>query len=139
VPITNGNAQRASDKDREETAERLRNAAAEGRLWPEELEDRLRDAFAARTYGELDAIVGDLPSPATVVQRAPLIGRPGLMLARVRPALPWLVALAAVLVMLMMAAVVVRRHVSLAAPLPGSPTTATAAPVPPPPPAPPQP
>jgi hypothetical protein len=52
---------RASDADREQIAERLRHATAEGRLVPEELEDRLEAAFTARTYGELDAVVADLP------------------------------------------------------------------------------
>jgi hypothetical protein len=42
-------------------AERLRNAAAEGRLLAEEFEHRLEAAFAARTYGELAAVVSDLP------------------------------------------------------------------------------
>lgn len=52
---------RASDADREQVAERLRQATAEGRLVPEELEERLETVFAARTYGELDALVADLP------------------------------------------------------------------------------
>lgn len=55
---------RASDADRERTAERLRHATAEGRLQADELEDRLEATFAARTYGELDAIVADLPGTA---------------------------------------------------------------------------
>lgn len=54
---------RASDADREHVAERLRNAAAEGRLVAEELEDRLGGVFSARTYGQLDALVSDLPAP----------------------------------------------------------------------------
>lgn len=54
-------ALRASDSDREYIAERLRNAAAEGRLHAEELEHRLEATFSARTYGELGAIVSDLP------------------------------------------------------------------------------
>jgi Domain of unknown function (DUF1707) len=54
-------ALRASDSDREAVAEQLRNAAAEGRLLSEELEDRLGTAFSARTYRELDAVVADLP------------------------------------------------------------------------------
>jgi Domain of unknown function (DUF1707) len=53
---------RASDADREQIAERLRKATAEGRLVAEELEERLEAAFTARTYGELDAVVADLPS-----------------------------------------------------------------------------
>ncbi len=53
---------RASDADREHVAERLRQAAAEGRILAEELEQRLGEAFKSRTYGELDAVVADLPS-----------------------------------------------------------------------------
>ena len=52
---------RASDADREQAAERLRKATAEGRLQAEELEDRLGSVFSARTYGELDTQVADLP------------------------------------------------------------------------------
>ena len=52
---------RASDSDRERIADRLRKATAEGRLLAEELEERLGAAFSARTYGELDALVADLP------------------------------------------------------------------------------
>jgi hypothetical protein len=57
---------RASDADREYVAERLRNAAGEGRLLAEELEHRLGTAFSARTYGELDAVVADLPRDRAV-------------------------------------------------------------------------
>jgi fatty acid desaturase len=56
-------ALRASDEDRDRVAEHLRNAAGEGRLLTEELEDRLGAAFSSRTYGELDAVVSDLPVP----------------------------------------------------------------------------
>lgn len=105
---------RASDRDREQTAERLRHAAGEGRLLPEELEERLRVAFAARTYAELDALVGDLPSPAAPAgsRRVTLVG--------LRPVLPWLVGLAALLVILtvMAAGVAMREHASAAAPIP---------------------
>jgi uncharacterized protein DUF1707 len=58
---------RASDADREQIAERLRKATAEGRLLAEELEERLEATFSARTYGELDAVVADLPG--TTVRR----------------------------------------------------------------------
>lgn len=54
-------ALRASDADREQIAERLREATAEGRLQAHELEQRLEASFSARTYGELDALVADLP------------------------------------------------------------------------------
>jgi DUF1707 SHOCT-like domain len=60
---------RASDADREQVAERLRHATAEGRLLADELEQRLGAAFSARTYGELDAIVSDLPGNASVAPR----------------------------------------------------------------------
>jgi fatty acid desaturase len=56
-------ALRASDSDREQVAERLRHATAEGRLLASELEDRLGAAFSSRTYDELDALVADLPEP----------------------------------------------------------------------------
>ncbi len=56
-------ALRASDEDRERIAERLRDATAEGRLLAEELEERLGAVFTARTYGELDTVVSDLPAP----------------------------------------------------------------------------
>jgi uncharacterized protein DUF1707 len=52
---------RASDADRERIADHLRRAAAEGRILTEELEQRLSAAFSARTYGELDPLVSDLP------------------------------------------------------------------------------
>lgn len=52
---------RASDSDRERVADRLREATGEGRLLAEELEERLGAALKARTYGELDVLVADLP------------------------------------------------------------------------------
>ncbi len=53
---------KASDSDRERIVERLRQATAEGRLLAEELEERLGRALSARTYGELQDLVVDLPS-----------------------------------------------------------------------------
>lgn len=61
---------RASDSDREQVAERLRQAATEGRLHDDELDERLGVALSARTYGELDTLVADLP-PTTVARRRP--------------------------------------------------------------------
>jgi Domain of unknown function (DUF1707)/2TM domain len=54
---------RASDAEREATADRLRVAAGDGRLDPEELEERLEAAYAARTVGELTELTEDLPQP----------------------------------------------------------------------------
>lgn len=53
---------RAADADRERAAERLREALAEGRLTLDELDERLRDVYAARTFGELDQVLDDLPT-----------------------------------------------------------------------------
>ncbi len=61
---------RASDADREQIAERLRRAATEGRLHDDELDERLGAAFSARTYGELDRLVVDLPPAAVDHRRA---------------------------------------------------------------------
>jgi hypothetical protein len=60
---------RASDADRERTAERLRTAAGEGRLGSDELEERLERAFGARTESELEPLVADLPKPRTGAPR----------------------------------------------------------------------
>jgi hypothetical protein len=60
---------RASDADRERVAEALREAAAEGRLDLEELNQRLDQVFAAKTYAELAPITADIPSPGTTAQR----------------------------------------------------------------------
>ncbi|NJP72707.1 DUF1707 domain-containing protein [Streptomyces sp. C1-2] len=54
---------RASDADREQVAERLRDAVAEGRLDMAEFEERLDAAYRARTYGELTPLTVDLPAP----------------------------------------------------------------------------
>jgi len=53
---------RASDADRERTAQLLREHHAVGRLTAEEFNDRLEKTFAARTLGELDELLADLPA-----------------------------------------------------------------------------
>ena len=52
---------RASDADRERAVARLRRHAADGRLTRDELDERCASAYAARTLGELAALVSDLP------------------------------------------------------------------------------
>jgi DUF1707 SHOCT-like domain len=59
---------RAADADRQFVAERLRDALNEGRLSLSEYDERLKEAYAARTYGELDRLLGDLPSVAAAQQ-----------------------------------------------------------------------
>ena len=56
---------RASDAERERTADQLRHAAGDGRLTVEELDERLHAAYAARTRGELEQLVGDVAVPVT--------------------------------------------------------------------------
>ncbi len=53
---------RASDADRERTAQLLREHHAVGRLTAEEFDERLNKVFAAKTVGELDALLADLPA-----------------------------------------------------------------------------
>jgi hypothetical protein len=52
---------RASDADRERLVELLKTGFAEGRLSQEEYNLRMGHAYTARTYGELGALVSDLP------------------------------------------------------------------------------
>ena len=55
---------RASDADRDEVAAQLRQSLTEGRLTMEEFQERLDGAYRAKTYGDLDALLADLPRPA---------------------------------------------------------------------------
>lgn len=55
---------RAADVDRQVVADRLRVALDEGRLDLTEYDERLQGVYAARTYGQLDALLADLPAPA---------------------------------------------------------------------------
>src|SRR6059058_1204864 len=60
---------RASDADRDAAAEQLRHAAVEGRLEPDELEERLHSALRARTYGDLQRLLNDLPGKPVAWER----------------------------------------------------------------------
>jgi Domain of unknown function (DUF1707) len=53
---------RASDHDRDRTANLLREHHAVGRLDPEEFADRLDKSFHAKTVEELDRLTADLPA-----------------------------------------------------------------------------
>jgi Domain of unknown function (DUF1707) len=53
---------RASHEDRDRIVEVLRTSAGDGRLSIEELDERVEAALTARTYGELEALVLDLPA-----------------------------------------------------------------------------
>jgi Domain of unknown function (DUF1707) len=52
----------AATADRERAVGVLRAAFAEGRLSQEELDDRVAQAYTARTYGQLWALTADLPA-----------------------------------------------------------------------------
>jgi hypothetical protein len=53
---------RAADADRQAVADRLRGALDEGRLDLHEYDERLQGAYAAKTYGDLDRLLADLPA-----------------------------------------------------------------------------
>jgi hypothetical protein len=96
---------RASDADRDAVAERLRQAAVEGRLDADELEQRLHTALRARTYGDLDRLLRDLPAKPVKWERpqrmavGPAAGFALLMVARTMVALTVLAVVGFVAVM----------------------------------------
>lgn len=61
----------AADTDRIQVAQLLGDAAAQGRLDLSEYEERLKKAYAAQTFEQLDRLSSDLPGIATT---APTIG-----------------------------------------------------------------
>ena len=90
-------ALRASDADREATAERLRLAAMEGRLDSDELEARMEAAYGARWCHQLETLTLDVtpapPPPAPIVR--PTFVKPakrtnGFAIASVVSAVVWM-------------------------------------------------
>lgn len=69
--LTSDAALRASDADRDRVADILREALAEGRLDSEEHSERLDRVYTAKTMGELEPLVRDLPAGRTVTAPAP--------------------------------------------------------------------
>jgi hypothetical protein len=65
---------RAGDGDRQRVVDRLRLALDEGRLDLGEYDERVQRAYAAKTYGDLDGLLDDLPGtvPAERSQVEPL-------------------------------------------------------------------
>jgi Domain of unknown function (DUF1707) len=63
---------RVGDADREATAAELREHYASGRLTLDELNERLDQAFAAKTRADLNAVMRDLPSSGRAAAGAPL-------------------------------------------------------------------
>jgi hypothetical protein len=62
---------RASNADREAVAAHLSAALAEGRLTPQEAEERLAACYAAKYQPELATLTKDLPRPAPVAKPPP--------------------------------------------------------------------
>ncbi|MEU1473424.1 DUF1707 domain-containing protein [Streptomyces sp. NPDC005761] len=61
---------RASDADRDRIADILREAMAEGRLTADEHAERVDAVYRAKTVGELEPLVRDLPAPGGVPRAA---------------------------------------------------------------------
>ena len=62
----------ASDKERESVVDVLRDAFTDGRLTLEEFDERTSAAYAARTWGDLRDLTGDLPvEPVLGADRPP--------------------------------------------------------------------
>jgi hypothetical protein len=74
---------RASDVERERAAEQLRDAAGEGRLTVEELDERLTRCYSAKTVAELAELTVDVvvsghdPTPSPAGALPPVAVKPG--------------------------------------------------------------
>jgi Domain of unknown function (DUF1707) len=101
---------RVGDAERNRTADLLKEAHAAGYLTLEEVDERLSAALAARTRGQLDRLVADLPPEWRAGQERPQ--RPAGGRRRQGPVLPpeaaWLVPLLLVVAALVLLAVVTR-------------------------------
>ena len=94
---------RAADADRERIAERLRKSHAEGRLDLAEFQQRLERCYEAKTFGQLDELVRDLPRQEEPDERRSF-----------EPLRPWGVArLAAMLVALIVVLAAIGHHIFL--------------------------
>jgi hypothetical protein len=108
--LQGGGGYRVGDADRNRTADLLKEAHAAGYLTLEEVDERLGAALAARTRGELERLVADLPPEWRAGQER---GRqPAGPPMRRRPAFPpeaaWLLPLLVVVAALVTLAVLSR-------------------------------
>jgi Domain of unknown function (DUF1707) len=91
MPMAGDPRIRASDADRDRTAALLREHHAAGRLTAEEFNERLDKAYAAKTLGELDELLSDLPG--IDLYKLPDAGLPrGRKGGSGAPPLPWMMA-----------------------------------------------
>jgi hypothetical protein len=63
--------ERVSDSDRDQAVAELRRHLSEGRLDHDELSERLERALVARTRGDLELVLADLPAAPTPASPAP--------------------------------------------------------------------
>jgi hypothetical protein len=79
-PAPAASALRASDADRDRIADILRDALAEGRLSADEHAERVEGVLSAKTVGELEVFIQDLPAAhghrATAASYSPAPNRP---------------------------------------------------------------
>ena len=59
---------RAGDSDREAVASKLKTALDEGRLELDEYDERLQKTYTAKTYGDLNGLLDDLPGTVPTQQ-----------------------------------------------------------------------
>lgn len=86
---------RIADTDRDRVVAVLRSHCTEGRITLDEFSDRVGDVYNARTAGELDAVVADLPMPWSDDASTPseAEGRGTAELRRRARSVRWLVAI----------------------------------------------
>ncbi len=77
---------RAGDAERRRVADLLQEHYVAGRLSSDELSERVRQAMAARTRGDLDALLNDLPPLAAPAQD---VTAPGAAPVDRAPTAPW--------------------------------------------------
>jgi uncharacterized protein DUF1707 len=70
-PAATGGRLRASHAGREHVIDTLKAAFVQGRLTKDELDERVSQTFASRTYAELGAITADIPSGLTTAPLPP--------------------------------------------------------------------
>jgi hypothetical protein len=90
---------RISDQERHQVAEVLREAAGEGRIDLDELDERLEATFSAKTYADLVPITADLPAigarpmpvqrPASHVVAGPAYQSSFAMMSETKRSGPW--------------------------------------------------
>ncbi len=86
---------RASDADRDATADRLRQHHTDGRLDQDEFQERLDRCFAAKTVGELAELTRDLPDDTARYRAGGRTGFGLLGCLRMIPILPIILAIIA--------------------------------------------